>query len=77
MEVSPKFSFLQKPKENKHNSKEKGAEIGMVQGKVQCRDISSVGFNVTTLFGESLEIMAMSRHQLKKGKQRYNNVVTS
>ena len=77
MELSPKLSLLHKLEENKQNSTKKGAKIGMVQRNGQCRDIASAGFSVATLCGESLEIMAMSRHQLKKGKQRHNNVATS
>ena len=48
----------------------------MEQRKGQCCDIASVGFSVATLCGESLETMAMSQHQLKKEKQRDNNVMT-
>ena len=73
----PNFLFCINLKKISRIQQKKGAKIGMVQRNGQCRDIASAGFSVATLCGESLEIMAMSRHQLKKGKQRHNNVATS
>ena len=69
MELSPKIVVFQKLKGNKHHSVEKGVEVSMVQRKFNVATLLGKISSVATLGVESLESMAMSRHQLEKGKQ--------
>ena len=79
MELSPKIVVFQKLKGNKHNSVEKGVEVSMVQRKFNVATLLGQISNITTLGGESLESMAMSRHQLEKGKQiqKFRDIISN
>ena len=67
MELSPKFVVLQKLKGNKQNSAEKWVEISMKERANVATLLQKIS-SVAILCGKSFETMAMSQHQLDKGK---------
>ena len=77
MELSPKFLFCRNLKEINIIQQKKEQKSTWCKERAKVATLLPQISNVVTFCGESVETMAMLRHQLKKGKQRYNNVATS